>query len=204
MVVIVKGKGRFLLSAIIGNLVFTLINFAVLSQRQMQNVDSFGHPHRAVSLVGSDVSSASSGDSARTATEQPKQVSSPPATPEGLNIGRRRYSKMFVGLFSSDSSNGLTYRKRHRELFRIWNDARVCSLPEYQSRSEEEREPCQLIYTFIIGGGDKTAPTEIIDNQKHLFVEKPIKAYHDDVNDPDVTLLNIQYVYHLYFYGYYL
>jgi hypothetical protein len=186
-----KGKGRLLLATIIGNVVFTLINFAVLSQRQMQNANSFGHPQEAVSLVGSDFYSAP-GDSARTATEETKQAPPPAAMPEGLNVEPRRYAKMFVGIFSSDSFNGCTYRKRHRELFQIWNDTRVCSLPEYQSRSEEEREPCQLIYTFVVGGGDKTAPTEITDNSTQLFVEKPIKAYRDDVNDPDVTLLNIK------------
>jgi len=104
-----------------------------------------------------------------------------------------RYPKTLVGFISSDTMNDCSYRKRHRELMSIWNDTRVCTLFEFEAKSPEERESCQLIYTFIIGANrDPNGPTEIIDDSTQLLVKKPIETKHEDINWPDTTLLNIR------------
>jgi hypothetical protein len=99
--------------------------------------------------------------------------------------------KVLVGILSDDSFNGCTYRKRHRELLGIWKDPRTCSLPDYRSWTEEQRSKCELIYTFVVGGNPE-GPTEIVDNTTSLLMPKPVKAYREDINDADVTVLNIR------------
>ena len=115
---------------------------------------------------------------------------------------------------SADTRNDSAYRKRHRELFnQIWNDTRVCSLAELQRRPETERKHCQLVYTFVIGAATATAAdkneiinnatttttttttTQIVDASVPLYRSTPLKSKFPDVNDDDVTLLNIKYVF---------
>jgi hypothetical protein len=66
----------------------------------------------------------------------------------------------------------------------------------YDANDEANKERCELIYTFVAGvNKDKDGPTEVVNNSTHkLFVERPVAAYKQDLNDPDVTLLNIRYV----------
>jgi hypothetical protein len=97
--------------------------------------------------------------------------------------------RTLVGIISSDSFNDCTYRKRHRELFDIWNDTRLCAL-------EAITDDCQVAYTFIIGAGNESAPTQLVNDNSSwpLLVPKPMPTQHEDVNLPDTTLLNIRYV----------
>ena len=124
---------------------------------------------------------------------------------------KRERPTTFVGIFVDDSFNGATYRKRQRELFQIWNDTRVCQLADfeqrYPSKPLETLLECELVWTFIVGAGtgkgkDKHNPgkdnkdqfiTEIVDDRIPLLIKtRPVKAYRDDINDRDVTLLNIK------------
>lgn len=110
----------------------------------------------------------------------------------------REYPRTLVGIISANNRNDCAYRKRHRELFRIWNDTRVCSLPELKQRSPHDRSSCQLVYTFVLGANtDANAPTEIVDNSTGFPLERPtpLPSRWGDVNDEDVTLLNIKYVF---------
>jgi hypothetical protein len=97
--------------------------------------------------------------------------------------------RTLVGIISSDSFNDCTYRKRHRELFDIWNDTRLCAL-------EAVTDDCQVAYTFIIGAGNESAPTQLVNDSSSwpLLVPKPMLSRHEDVNYPDTSLLNIRYV----------
>ena len=104
-----------------------------------------------------------------------------------IRNGERRAPRILIGIISSDSFNDCTYRKRHREVFEIWNDTRVCSLDQISPE-------CQVAYTFILGAGNSSAPTQLVDDSVPLLVEKPIPTKHEDVNYPDTSLLNIRYV----------
>lgn len=128
-----------------------------------------------------------------------------------------RRSRTLVGIISSDTLNDSTYRKRHRELFQIWNDPRVCSLAELRAKTKEEGLKCQLVYTFVIGAAqDKNSnstasavmneadasiaeqqpqPVTLISNASlPLYRTTPLNSRYNDINYDDVTLLNIKYV----------
>ena len=76
----------------------------------------------------------------------------------------RNPARTLIGIISSDSKNDCTYRKRHREIFQIWNDTRVCSLNEIH-------DTCQVIYTFIVGAGSQDSPTQLVNDSFPLLVE---------------------------------
>jgi hypothetical protein len=102
--------------------------------------------------------------------------------------------KILVGIFVDDTFQGCSYRKRHRSLFGVWNDTRVCSLVEYETENDSTttgsgsgsgrsiHEQCELIYTFVTGvNKDPNGPTEIVDNSTHkLLAERSVKAYKQD------------------------
>ncbi|KAL3910693.1 MAG: hypothetical protein SGILL_007594, partial [Bacillariaceae sp.] len=140
---------------------------------------------QAVSQSGGTSITASSTDNA-TSFQQ---------STSNANNGRR--SRTLMGIFSSDSYNDATYRSRHRKLLNeIWKDARTCSVHEFLlMENESQRQQCQLLYTFIIGGAqEEDAPTERLEdtltNPLTLSqIEKPMRS---DVNNDDVTLLNIR------------
>lgn len=101
----------------------------------------------------------------------------------------RNPARTLIGIISSDSRNDCTYRKRHREIFQIWNDTRVCSLNEIH-------DACQVIYTFIVGAGSQDSPTQLVNDSFPLLVENTIPSkYCSDLNSDDVSLLNIRYVF---------
>lgn len=104
-----------------------------------------------------------------------------------IRKGERKAPRTLIGIISSDSFNDCTYRKRHRAMFEIWNDTRVCSL-------DQVAPECQVVYTFILGAGNSSAPTQLVNDSWPLLVDKPISTKHDDVNAPDTSLLNIRYV----------
>lgn len=108
------------------------------------------------------------------------------ATPS--HSGRLR---VLVGILTADFFNDQAYRRRHRMLFQLWNDTRVCSLPDFKALPIHERYRCQIIYTFVMGGNPHASPV-LVDDSRPILATKPIKGLSSDVNDPDVTLLNIR------------
>lgn len=98
--------------------------------------------------------------------------------------------RILLGILTADFSNDQAYRKRHRDLFELWNDERVCSLPDFKRLSIDERYRCEIIYTFVMGG-NPDAPPILVDDSRPMFVTKPIKGMSRDVNDPDVTLVSL-------------
>ena len=99
--------------------------------------------------------------------------------------------RILVGILTADFSNDESYRKRHRQLFKLWNDKRVCSLPDFKSRPLDRRYECQVIYTFVIGANPDASP-ELVDDSRPMEVDKPIRGKCSDLNEPDMTLLNIR------------
>jgi hypothetical protein len=111
---------------------------------------------------------------------------------ERLTFGAPRHSgrlRILMGILTADFYNDQAYRKRHRSLFKLWNDPRVCSLPDFKEMPINERYRCELIYTFVMGGNPEASP-ELVDDSRPMFVTKPIKGISPDVNDPDVTLVS--------------
>ena len=107
-----------------------------------------------------------------------------------------RRSRTLVGILTADSRPDYYYRRRHRELFQIWNDTRVCSLGELRRMPALRRKQCQLVYTFVLGAAtDPNSPTLVVNTSIPLFRDGPFPSKHSDVNQDDVTLLNIKYVY---------
>ena len=100
--------------------------------------------------------------------------------------------RVLIGILSTDGlKNDQEYRKRHRNLFKLWNDPRVCSLPDFKTRPLSERYVCELIYTFVIGANPEASP-ELVDNSRPFEVDRPITGTSRDLNEPDMTLLNIR------------
>jgi Galactosyltransferase len=114
--------------------------------------------------------------------------------PEKYRVGSSPHNgrlRVLVGILSADFFNDQVYRKRHRTLFRLWNDPRVCSLPEFKTKPLSERYVCELIYTFVVGANPKASP-ELVDNSRPFEVNRPITGVSRDLNEPDMTLLNIR------------
>ena len=116
------------------------------------------------------------------------------STPEKYRVGSSPHSgrlRVLVGILSADIFNDQVYRKRHRTLFKLWNDPRVCTLPEFKKKPLSERYVCELIYTFVIGANPNATP-ELVDNSRPFEVTRPISGISKDLNEPDMTLLNIR------------
>jgi hypothetical protein len=105
--------------------------------------------------------------------------------------GAKPRLRVFFGIISADSFNDRTYRARHRKLFKLWNDPRVCSLPDFLAKPKEIRYHCEIIYTFVLGA-NQTASPELVDDSRPMLVTKPVTGLSPDLNDGDMTLLNIK------------
>lgn len=99
--------------------------------------------------------------------------------------------KVLWGILTADFYNDQAYRKRHRKLFELWDDPRVCSLPDFKKKTMAERDVCELIYTFVVGGNQDVSP-ELVDDSRPMTATRPIPGKSPDLNDPDMTLLNIK------------
>jgi hypothetical protein len=114
------------------------------------------------------------------------------STPTPPRSGPRRRSRTLLGLISSDTANDCSYRRRHRELFQIWNDARVCSLAQLKE-SPVKYEDCQLVYTFVLGAStEPDAPNLIVNQSLPLYHSPPQKTHCNDKMRDDMTWLNIR------------
>lgn len=118
----------------------------------------------------------------------------PRQPPEKLQYGKPPHSgrlRVLVGILTADFFNDSVYRKRHRNLFNLWNDDRVCSLPEFKTKPLKLRYRCEFIYTFVIGANPEASP-ELVDGSRPMEVDRPIQGISKDLNEPDMTLLNIR------------
>lgn len=99
--------------------------------------------------------------------------------------------RVLLGILTADFLNDQVYRKRHRSLFQLWNDKRVCSLPDFKAKPLAERFECELIYVFVLGGNPNAAP-ELVDGSRPMEIARPIQGKSNDLNEPDMILLNIR------------
>ena len=114
--------------------------------------------------------------------------------PERLQYGQPKHSRrlrVLFGILTADFKGDEAYRKRHRKLFALWNDKRVCSLPDFKSMPLEDRYECEIIYTFVIGANPEESP-ELVDDSRPFEINRPYRGLCGDLNEPDVTLLNIR------------
>lgn len=123
--------------------------------------------------------------------------------------------RILVGIISdSHTELAKTYRIRHRKLFTLWNDTRLCSFNDFVARNHEPKQSsnddeCQILYTFVLGAYTRNStavispssamsPIPTIRLQDTLsnpltVPEMPIKQpqYDDAFIESDVTILNI-------------
>jgi hypothetical protein len=117
-------------------------------------------------------------------------------------------NRILIGIISTAGNHvAMSYRNRHRKLIALWNDTRVCSLhdfvqyekqridnSQYTGGDEGSPSPCQIIYTFVIGG-NPDGTTLLLDHNETTpltLPSMPYKPRHKDVNRTDVTILNIR------------
>jgi hypothetical protein len=143
-----------------------------LASYQQQHVT---HRRRVNNVGGTTIDAGSPRQQEQTAADKPS--------------GRLR---ILVGILTADFPNDFSYRMRHRKLFELWDDPRVCSLPDFKARPLPERYECELIYTFVLGGNPNATSTELVDDSRPMEVTKPIASTTQDINLPDMTLLNIR------------
>jgi Galactosyltransferase len=128
------------------------------------------------------------------ATTDVKNMSRQQNVATKYRVGKPPHSgrlRVLIGILSADFFNDQVYRKRHRNLFQLWNDPRVCSLPDFKSMPLSERYVCELIYTFVLGANPDASP-ELVDHSRPFEVDRPISGTSRDLNEPDMTLLNIR------------
>lgn len=99
--------------------------------------------------------------------------------------------RVLMGILSADFFNDQVYRRRHRMLFELWNDERVCSLDQFKALPMAERYRCELIWVFVLAGNPNAAP-ELVDDSRPWEVPRPIQGVSKDLNRPDTILLNIK------------
>ena len=120
------------------------------------------------------------------------------ATPsaEVVRSNKKRKARTLVGVFTSAGGKfDEEYRRLFRELYAA--HPKVCSLANFKNRSKFERESCELVYTFVVGGNtDPRGPTELVDDSIPLTVPSPSENVkpgdQPDLSNPDVTFLNIR------------
>jgi hypothetical protein len=106
----------------------------------------------------------------------------------------RRRSRVLAGIFSADIGDDARYRYAFREL--LQTHPKVCSLVDFMADEQVHAGPCELIYTFVLGGNtDKHAPTQIVSNTSTIPILVPVKpksVNSNDFHEDDITFLNIK------------
>jgi hypothetical protein len=109
-------------------------------------------------------------------------------------IDSRRHSRVLVGIFSGDFIDDARYRYAFRELFQT--HPKVCSLVDFIADEKVQTGPCELIYTFVLGGNvDENAPTQIVSNSSTIPIlapKKPKSVHSNDFHEDDIIFLNIK------------
>jgi Galactosyltransferase len=137
-------------------------------------------------VMSTTISGASHSKEPAAAVAQEKTKSISRGPPE-----HSRRLRVLFGILTADFKNDYSYRKRHRELFKLWNDPRVCSLPDYKVMPVDQQYVCEIVYTFVIGASPEAAP-ELVDDSRPSEATRPITGVCPDLNEPDMTLLNIK------------
>lgn len=131
-------------------------------------------PLTAVRTISSSRSSSSTGGSSSSTTIKPR---------------------MLIGIIGNANNHmGKIYRWRHRQLFELWNDTRLCTLHDFQ-KVPLMMEECEIVYTFVVGAHNASSgvPPYLLDDSRPLVLDSiPLMPRYKDVNNTDVTILNIQ------------
>jgi hypothetical protein len=112
--------------------------------------------------------------------------------------------RILIGIFSDLSierrrTTNRAFRQRHRDIFRIWNDNRVCAYNDYKE-APSEFSNCIVLYTFVLAAHNKTAmdmPTILLEDTLTLPLELN-RTFPDNDNTGDLmqsndyTILNIR------------
>ena len=115
--------------------------------------------------------------------DTPEAIDQVNVLPERLRFGQPKHSRrlrVLFGILTADFKNDETYRKRHRALFKLWNDKRVCSLPDFKKMPLEDRYECEIVYTFVIAA-NANATTELVDESRPFEVERPYRGTCSDL-----------------------
>ena len=98
--------------------------------------------------------------------------------------------RVLLGIFTTIEE--VSKRKWHKMVLES-HGPKVCSLGEFQEKFSTKLRDCELIYTFVIGAGDKH--TKIIQPTPKLLLNKEASRIMgengDDVPVKDCSLLNI-------------
>lgn len=107
----------------------------------------------------------------------------------------RQRSRTLLGILVDFSNDGITYRRKFRQLF-PWHP-HVCSLAEFENVTSDTAD-CEIIYTFVVAAWKE----EHLPGQKFEapFLISPdtrrrVCANHtsqDDCMEPDMTILDIR------------
>ena len=124
------------------------------------------------------------------------------AAPNTVQTPRRL--GILIGIFTTDYKNDEEYRSRHRKLFTLWNDPRVCSLGDFEKwQKAAVPTSCEVMYTFVVGA-NPAAATEWIELDENdigqrsdnpILVDSRVDSNFtapDLVKKGDVTRLNIR------------
>ena len=99
--------------------------------------------------------------------------------------------RVLMGIFSADMVGDARYRQAFRKLLNV--HPKVCNYNEYK-RNPQQYTNCELLYTFVLGG-NPNGLTEFVkhhDNMTILTTEVPRVWFSPDVNETDMTFLNIK------------
>ena len=158
----------------------------------LQLLASVASWNNARSLQSSSMIVGFEGDKATELVRQRRmEVVAPPLVSSNEPPKHSGRLRVLFGILTADFPNDETYRKRHRKLFELWDDPRVCSLPDFKARPSDERYQCQLIYTFVMAGNPE-APPVLVHHERPYEVTRPISGRSKDLNEPDTILLNIR------------
>lgn len=104
-------------------------------------------------------------------------------------------ARIVMGIMTADFADEAKSRPLIRQLFKL--DKKICALGEWRKLSQEKREHCHLVYTFVVGGNPK-AGKELVDEAIRPFlvpsseIPKAVNAPPNDLDQDDVLFLNIQ------------
>jgi hypothetical protein len=114
-----------------------------------------------------------------------------PKTTDSAHRSLSRYPRTLFGIFTTAPDQ--RYRAKFRELFSIHPNA--CALNIYRELTNEERNHCGYIYTFVVGAGGPTSPTELVDDSRSTLLvslASSTATLAPDFSSADLTLLNIK------------
>lgn len=106
---------------------------------------------------------------------------------------KRTVPRMLIGIVSNANNHvGKVLRNRHRQLFGLWNDTRLCP---YEDFLTSQNPNCQILYTFVLGAFNSTSDVSpiLVDDSRPIQLDSiPIMPRYNDVIQNDVTILNIR------------